>query len=116
MCIRDRKKTVPDMPEPLTENPHASAYYGIFRVVLGNDVFDNISDEDHQQYIDQALNIDWIVDKAVAEHSLNPQNIEAEIRKKLLPAVFKLIGMDKAKEIIEQIIQITRLGLAKQDS
>ncbi|WP_293688000.1 type I restriction endonuclease subunit R [Thiolapillus sp.] len=110
------KKTVPDMPEPLTENPHARAYYGIFRVVLGNDVFDNISDEDHQQYIDQALNIDRIVEKAVAEHSLNPQNIEAEIRKKLLPALFKLIGMDKAKEVIEQIIQITRLGLVKQDS
>ncbi len=56
------------------------------------------------------------IPKPLAEHSLNPQNIEAEIRKKLLPALFKLIGMDKAKEIIEQIIQITRLGLVKKDA
>jgi len=104
------------MPEPLAGNSHARAYYGVFRVVLGGDLFENISDENHQQYIDQALNIDRIVDKAVAEHSLNPQNIETEIRKKLLPALFKLIGMDKAKKVIEQIIQITRLGLAKQDA
>ncbi len=79
-------------------------------------MFENISDKEHQLYIDQALNIDRIVDNTVAEHSLNPQNIEAEIRKKLLPALFKLIGMDKAKEIIEQIIQITRLGLVKKDA
>ncbi len=107
---------MPDIPKPLAENLHASAYYGVFRVVLGNDVFENISDKEHQLYIDQALNIDRIVDNTVAEHSLNPQNIEAEIRKKLLPALFKLIGMDKAKEIIEQIIQITRLGLVKKDA
>ena len=49
----------------------------------------------------------------MAEHSLNPQNIEAEIRKGLLPKLFKLVGMDKAKEVIEQVIQITRIGLSE---
>jgi len=108
-------KAAPGIPEPLADSPHARAYYGVFRVVLGKDVFENISDDDNQVYIDQALMIDQVVDKAVAEHSLNPQNIEAEIRKGLLPQLFKQIGMEKAKEVVEQVIQIIRLGLAKRD-
>ena len=48
----------------------------------------------------------------MAEYSLNPQNIESEIRKHLLPKLFKTIGMDKAKELIEQVIYITRVGLS----
>jgi len=52
----------------------------------------------------------------VAEHSINPQNIEAEIRKKLLPMMFKSCkdvgaGMDQAKAIVDLIVQITRIGL-----
>jgi len=52
----------------------------------------------------------------VAENSINPQNIEADIRKKLLPRMFqecKAIGggMDQAKKIVEMIVQITRVGL-----
>jgi len=109
------KKVVPWIPEPLAENPHACAYYGLFLVVLDVDVFESISDEDNQVYIEQALMIDQVVDKAVAEHSLNPQNIEAEIRKSLLPPLFKLIGMEKAKEVVEQVVQITRLGLARRN-
>ncbi|MCH8136962.1 MAG: hypothetical protein IIB77_13370, partial [Proteobacteria bacterium] len=49
-----------------------------------------------------------------AEHSLNPQSIEASITKALLPAFFKPMGMDKAKEVIEKIIHITRVGLVRQ--
>jgi type I restriction enzyme R subunit len=108
-----KKKLVPGMPGPLADNPHARAYYGVFRVVLGEDTFSGISPEQNQLYIDQSLVIDKVVDKAVAEHSLNPQNIEAEIRKGLLPKLFKLVGMDKAKEVIEQVIQITRIGLSE---
>ncbi|MCU7892662.1 MAG: hypothetical protein KZQ78_14015 [Candidatus Thiodiazotropha sp. (ex Ustalcina ferruginea)] len=55
------------------------------------------------------------VDKAVAEHSLNPQSIEAEIRKGLLPRLFKLFGMDKEKAVIDEVIQITRVGLERGD-
>ena len=110
-----KEKEVPGIPDPLTGNAHARAYYGIFRVVLGDNITDSISDENNQTYVEQSLMIDKIVDKAVAEHSLNPQNIEAEIRKGLLPTLFKAIGMEKAKEVIEQVIHITRLGLVKQD-
>ena len=58
------------------------------------------------------MQIDEIVTAAVAEFSINPQEIENQIRRKLLPVLFKAIGMDKAKMIITDIIQITRLGTA----
>ena len=53
---------------------------------------------------------------SVAENSINPQNIEADIRKKLLPQMFRECktiggGMDQAKKIVEMIVQITRVGL-----
>jgi len=108
-------KKVPGMPKTLIDNPHARAYYGVFQLVLGDAVFDTLSDEQRQIYIAHSLLIDEVVDKAVAEHSLNPQNIEAEIRQGLLPCLFKLMGMEKAKETVEQVIQITRLGLTKQN-
>ena len=64
-------------------------------------------------YINEAVWIDTVVEKAVAEHSLNPQSIESAIRKELLPKLFRRMGMDKAKEVIEQVLQITRVGLAR---
>lgn len=70
------------------------------------------------KWVKQAFTIDSIVDSAVAEHSINPQNIEAEIRKKLLPLMFnecKAIGAgsNQAKTIVEAIVQIVRIGLSE---
>jgi type I restriction enzyme, R subunit len=44
---------------------------------------------------------------------LNQQSLEAAIRKGLLPSLFKLAGMDKAREIIESVIHITRVGISR---
>ena len=52
--------------------------------------------------------------RARAEYSLDPQSIENTIRKKLLPKLFKRIGMDKAREVIDQVIHIARLGPASE--
>jgi len=108
------EREVPDTPDPLATNPHAKAYFGVFKLVFGEDGFNALSETDRQSYVEQAFAIDELVDKAVAENSVNPQNIEAEIRKGLLPRLFKMIGMDKAKEVIEHIVQITRVGLSKE--
>ncbi len=93
------------IPESLNGNRHARAYYGAMRLVMG--------DDDPQDLADEALVIDRVIDQAVAEQSLNPQGIEAEIRKGLLPRLFKLFGMDKTKEVIDSVIQITRVGLSR---
>ncbi|HNP63500.1 MAG TPA: HsdR family type I site-specific deoxyribonuclease [Woeseiaceae bacterium] len=109
--LKERK--IPDMPPALESNPHARAFYGVFRMILGNDGIASARG-DEASYVDEAVWIDTVVEKAVAEHSLNPQSIESAIRKELLPKLFRRMGMDKAKEVIEQVLQITRVGLARQ--
>lgn len=103
-------RDVGDLPTELSENKHVRAYFGICRLVLGDDAF---AQTDQAVWVGQAKEIDAVVQQAVAEHSLNPQNIEAAIRKALLPKLFGLMGLDKAKEAIDQVIQVTRVGLAR---
>ncbi|HCD1559557.1 TPA: type I restriction endonuclease subunit R [Escherichia coli] len=85
---------------------HVQAYYGLFL----QHVTENPLSE--QECFDFAMQIDEIVTAAVAEFSINPSEIENQIRRALLPILFKAVGMDKAKAIITDIIQITRLGVA----
>ena len=68
------------------------------------------------KWVQLAFDVDQSVINSVAENSISPQNIEAEIRKKLLPRMFQECksiggGMDQAKKIVEMIVQITRVGL-----
>ena len=81
--------------------------------MLGEEAFAEMDDVARQALIDYALEMDGVVRNAVAENSLNPQNIEAAIRKGLLPSLFALIGLDNAKAAVEQVVQITRVGLSR---
>jgi len=108
-------RDIGQIPDVFGDNQHARAYYGIFRQLLGDPRFDDMDDTEHGDYIDLAFKIDEITVKAVAEHSVNPQNIEAEIRRGLLPLLFKQLGMDTAKDYIEKAIHIMRVGLAKEN-
>ncbi|MCR9708942.1 type I restriction endonuclease subunit R [Vibrio cholerae] len=85
---------------------HVQAYYGLFL----QHVTENPLSE--QECFDFSMQIDEIVTAAVAEFSINPSEIENQIRRALLPILFKAVGMDKAKAIITDVIQITRLGVA----
>ena len=111
--VENRK--LDDIPTQLSVNKHAQAYFGVFKKLLPESFFSN-QKMNQQAWIDLAFSIDELVTKAVAEHSINPQNIEAEIRKKLLPIMFKSCknigaGMDQAKAIVDLVVQITRVGL-----
>ncbi|CDG85739.1 type I site-specific deoxyribonuclease, HsdR family protein [Janthinobacterium agaricidamnosum NBRC 102515 = DSM 9628] len=106
-------RTIPGVPEALADKPHAKAYFGAIRLVLGEDAFAAHSSEAVDGLVQQALAMDTLVRDAVAENSLNPQNIEAAIRKGLLPLLFGTLGLDNAKQVVEQVIQITRVGLSK---
>jgi type I restriction enzyme R subunit len=86
---------------------HVQAYYGLFLKHVDSE---NALAED--DCFDSAMLIEEIVTDAVAQFSINPQEIENQINRKLLPVLFKTIGMDKAKVIIADVIQITRLGAA----
>jgi type I restriction enzyme R subunit len=106
-------RVAPGTPEVLTDKPRAKAYFGAIRLVLGDEGFAALNAHAADRLVQQSLAIDAVVKDAVAENSLNPQNIEAAIRKGLLPLLFGSLGLDKAKQVVEQIVHITRLGLGR---
>lgn len=83
----------------------ASAYLAICRRMLGVDGF---ATADAHEWAKRALVIDDIVGRALAEHSLHPQDAEASIRKALLPLLFASMGLDGAKDAIAQVIRVAR--------
>lgn len=87
---------------------HVQAYYGLFLKHLGEA---NCLSVDEQ--FDFAMRMDQVVTDAVAQFSISPTEIENEIRRQLLPLLFKAIGMDNAKLLIADVIQITRLGVSQ---
>ncbi len=110
------ERRLDEIPNAFNGNHHAQGYFGVFKKVLP-DVFESADQQIQDKWIQLAFDVDALVEKSVAEHSINPQNIEAEIRKKLLPMMFSEsksngYGMDQAKAIVEYVVQITRVGLA----
>ena len=106
-------RATPGVPDVLAEKPHAKAYFGAIRLVLGDEAFAALGGVAVDSLAQQAITMDTMVRDAVAENSLNPQNIEAAIRKGLLPLLFVNLGLDNAKQVVEQVVQITRVGLGK---
>lgn len=110
------QRSLPDIPDRFDGNHHAQAYFGVFKKVLPK-AFEVQDEQVLNQWVELSFEIDNLVENAVKENSINPQNIEAEIRKQLLPLMFRRCkdigyGMDQAKAIVEYIVQITRVGLA----
>ena len=107
-------RDVPDLPtESFQGNKHAQAYYGAFKLVLGAG-FTTLEADKGEQLIAEAFEIDQVVNRAVAENSLNPVGIEQDVRKNLLPRLFSLVGLDKAKEVLDEVVQIIRNGVANR--
>lgn len=111
-----KERRLNDIPDTFAGNHHAQAYFGVFKKILP-EAFAIQDQQVQDKWVKLAFEIDESVTTSVAENSINPQNIEADIRKKLLPRMFqecKAIGggMDQAKKIVEMIVQITRVGLS----
>ncbi|WP_429182604.1 type I restriction endonuclease subunit R [Aeromonas rivipollensis] len=111
-----QERRLSDMPDAFAGHRHAQAYFGVFKKVLP-EVFAITDSQVQDKWIKLAFEIDTVVDASVAEHSINPQNIEAGIRKQLLPRMFQECknigsGMEQAKKIVEMVVQITRVGLS----
>ncbi|HCE1499786.1 type I restriction endonuclease subunit R [Vibrio parahaemolyticus] len=111
-----QERRLNDIPDAFAGNRHAQAYFGVFKKVLP-EALAVLDLQVQGKWIKVAFEIDQEVETSVAENSINPQNIEADIRKKLLPRMFKECkaiggGMDQAKKIVEMIVQITRVGLS----
>src|SRR3546814_15209401 len=85
------------------------SYFGIIRLEMGGAA---VNGDEQEEFIRAALAMETSVESAIAENSLNPANIEAAIRKALLPRLFVLTGLDKAKVLHGRIVDVTRIGLA----
>ncbi|WP_234888413.1 type I restriction endonuclease subunit R [Aeromonas veronii] len=111
-----QERRLSDIPDVFAGHRNAQAYFGVFKKVLP-EVFAITDSQVQDKWIKLAFEIDTVVDASVAEHSINPQNIEAGIRKQLLPRMFQECknigsGMEQAKKIVEMVVQITRVGLS----
>ena len=111
--VQERRLT--EIPAIFAGNRHAQAYFGAFKQVLTEALASN-DPQVQDKWIQLAFAVDQIVVNAVAEHSINPQNIEAAVRKALLPRLFqecKAIGggMNQVNKLVEMMVQITRSGL-----
>ncbi len=114
-AVKERK--VDGIPSAFTDehgnqNKHAQAYFGLFKHLF-DDEFLVSGDIDNDKLIQYAFAIDDVVKTAVAEFSINPSEIENAISIKLLPMLFADLGIDNAERIIQEILQITRLGLSR---
>lgn len=107
-------RDIDGMPESLARSPRARAYYGAIRLALGEARSAALGAAEIARLADEALAIERVVDAAVAEHSLNLRDMEAAIRNGLLPGLFQQLGMDKAREVIDMVVQITRVHLARE--
>src|SRR5690554_2244866 len=113
--VKDRK--VADVPNDFVDdsgklNKHAQAYFGLFKHLFDAE-FLNEKDLDNDRLVALAFSIDDVVNTAVAEYSINPAEIENAIHMKLLPLLFADLGLDNAQKLIEEVLKITRLGLAR---
>ncbi|MBB2755785.1 UNVERIFIED_ORG: type I restriction enzyme R subunit [Rhizobium aethiopicum] len=101
----------PNVPERFGDNRHAKAYYGLFPIILGEA---SARERGEDWLVSEAMHIDSVVNGAVAKHSINPANVEAEIRRELLPRYFKeLGGLDQATALIDRVVEVVRLGVSR---
>ncbi len=118
-AVKDRN--VADVPNAFIDdngklNRHAQAYFGLFKHLFdaGGDN-DSLADKelDNDKLIAYAFEIDEVVKTNVAEYSINASEIENAINRSLLPMLFADLGIDKAQQLIEEVLKITRLGLSR---
>ena len=109
------KREVEGIPNQFDGNKHAQAYFGVLKLYVGENIDDN-AEGIQERWVGLSFDIDQIVTTAIEEYSISPQNIEAEIRKKLLPKIFAECkqlgaGMDQAKQMVERIVLVVREGI-----
>ncbi len=107
-----KSRTVEGIPDVFTDNKHAQAYFGLFKHLFDSELL-SAAELDDGKLTQYAFDIDNIVKTAVAEFSINPSEIENTISMKLLPMLFGDLGIENAQRFIQEVLQITRLGIAR---
>ncbi|TWC41518.1 type I restriction enzyme R subunit [Pseudomonas sp. SJZ079] len=109
-----QQRHLDELPEAVRGNPHVQAYFGAFKLLLDEHRLP-LGEADTPKWVALAEQTDAIVGQAVAEFSINPLNIEAAVRQKLLPLYFMALkalglGMDQVQALVEQVVLVVRAG------
>ena len=112
-----KARKVAGMPSVFTsgegkQNKHAQAYFGLFKHLFDTALLSS-TELDDDKLVKYAFEINDVVKTAVAEYSINPAEIENAISMKLLPMLFTDLGIENAERFIQEVLQITRLGLSR---
>ncbi|WP_240936423.1 type I restriction endonuclease subunit R [Hydrogenophaga crocea] len=102
----------PDAESGFEGRPLARACYGIVRLAAARPGGPPLPAT--ATLIEQARAMDTEVRNIVAEHSLNPQDLDAAVRQALLPRLFALLGLERARLAVAQVIELAREGLARE--
>lgn len=102
---------VPGLPRELHSEPYPAKYFGVLKLLLGEEFPD--AGDALDDYVAYAREIDITINRLVGEHSVNPVDLEKAVRKALLPGLFKRLGMERASQAVEQIIHVIRVGASK---
>lgn len=84
-----------------------STWLAILRSAAGDAGFEAVAAE---RWADEARRVQGVVQDALQEHSLNPRDIEAAVRQALLPRLFALMGLERARAAIDQMIRAAGVG------
>lgn len=104
------ERRTPGVPDRFDGHPMAQAFFGVMQERAAQ----SPTTLDEDQLVAEAFHVEQSVDDAVRSHSINRSNIEAEIRKALLPHYFRSLGgLDAANALIDDVIAIVRAGNAK---
>ena len=108
------KRRLDEIPDVFSGNHQAQGYFGVFKIVLP-EMFATTDPQVQKKWVELSFAVDKIVRELVAQHSINRENLEADIRKELLPRMYAECqkigqGMQQAKKIVEMIVQATRVG------
>ena len=108
------QRVVHGFPAALQGQRHASAYYGLFLLALG-EATAQADEAERDAWGAQALNMaNWIRD-AVLENSLNQAGLEEMLRGRLLRELFALFGVKKLlsvaqlRELLDRLVKLVKL-------
>ncbi|WP_077002322.1 type I restriction endonuclease subunit R [Variovorax sp. KK3] len=107
-------EAAPVLPEAPLQGSRIEACLEVISGVLGDDEKGGLDEARRAQHLSLSMAIGQAVQAAIAEHSLSLQDIEADIRKRLLQLLYAPVGLDKAGRIIEQVIEIARADLGRR--
>jgi len=106
------QRRLAEIPDRFKGKQRAQACYGVFKLHLP-EVFAVQDTQVMDKWVGLAFEVDEVIATAIAENSINPEGIEAAMKKTLLPKFFeecRAVGahVTQASKIVENLVQIVR--------